>query len=201
MIEQLEFGLPGVGLHPGDHICGFYFGIEGRDEILIPYLRAGLQAGDMCMCIVDAEPSHVLDAVGEKADVDSRVATHQLAVQVAADAYLRTGGFDIDDMIAFWNECAASASRGGFEFSRVAGETAWLLREPPGADRFILYESELNRSLTGTSQTILCLYDLALFGGGMVVDLLKTHPLLLLGGLVLENPNYLSPDEFLAQRQ
>ncbi len=47
---------------------------------------------------------------------------------------------------------------------------------------------------------ILCLYDLELFGGGIIVDVLKTHKKLLLGGLVLENPHYLTPDEFLATR-
>ena len=47
---------------------------------------------------------------------------------------------------------------------------------------------------------ILCLYDISRFGGGVVVDLLKTHPKILLGGLVLENPNYMTPAEFLATR-
>jgi hypothetical protein len=47
---------------------------------------------------------------------------------------------------------------------------------------------------------ILCLYDLDLFGGGLVVDLLKTHPKIVLGGMVLENPHFMSPDEFRASR-
>ena len=43
------------------------------------------------------------------------------------------------------------------------------------------------------------LYDLDVFGGGILVDLLKTHPKLLLGGMLLENPRHaLSPDEFVA---
>jgi hypothetical protein len=32
------------------------------------------------------------------------------------------------------------------------------------------------------------------------MDLLTTHPRLLIGGMVLENPHSLSPDEFLASR-
>jgi hypothetical protein len=43
-------------------------------------------------------------------------------------------------------------------------------------------------------------YDLDAFGGGILVDLMKTHPKLLLGGMLLENPHALSPDEFLAER-
>jgi hypothetical protein len=55
--------------------------------------------------------------------------------------------------------------------------------------------------MTKYPQMILCLYDLARLGGGMVVDLLKTHPKILLGGLVLENPHYLTPDELRALRR
>ncbi len=36
---------------------------------------------------------------------------------------------------------------------------------------------------------------LTLFGGGFLVDLLRTHPKLLLGGLVLENPHYIPPEQ------
>jgi hypothetical protein len=35
----------------------------------------------------------------------------------------------------------------------------------------------------------------------MMVDLIKTHPKLLLGGLLIDNPHYLSPDEFRATRR
>jgi hypothetical protein len=33
-------------------------------------------------------------------------------------------------------------------------------------------------------------------GGSTMVDLLRTHPRLLLGGMVIDNPHYLTPDEF-----
>jgi hypothetical protein len=36
--------------------------------------------------------------------------------------------------------------------------------------------------------------------GSMMVDLLRTHPRILLGGMLIENPCCLTPDEFLATR-
>lgn len=30
-----ELGVPGVGLEPGDHVCGFNFGDDERDSILL----------------------------------------------------------------------------------------------------------------------------------------------------------------------
>jgi len=34
----------------------------------------------------------------------------------------------------------------------------------------------------------------------MVLDVLKTHPKAMLGGMVINNPYYLEPDDFLASR-
>ena len=48
---------------------------------------------------------------------------------------------------------------------------------------------------------ILCLYDLDRFDGDVLVDILKTHPKVLVGGMVLDNPYYLEPAEFLAARR
>jgi hypothetical protein len=38
------------------------------------------------------------------------------------------------------------------------------------------------------------------FGAGIVVDILKTYPEVLVSGIVIDNPYYLTADEFLARR-
>ena len=35
MAKTVTFGIPGLRLAEGDHICAFYRGLEERDEILI----------------------------------------------------------------------------------------------------------------------------------------------------------------------
>ena len=47
-----------------------------------------------------------------------------------------------------------------------------------------MLESEMNRFLPLYPQVILCLYDMQQFGGDIVVDLLRTHPKVLFGGMV-----------------
>jgi hypothetical protein len=42
-------------------------------------------------------------------------------------------------------------------------------------------------------------YDLAKFGGAVVVDMLRTHPMVIIGSLLQENPFFVPPDEFLRQ--
>jgi hypothetical protein len=107
------------------------------------------------------------------------------------------GRFSPEKMVEFWETGVGGAVRSGqFGHVRVFGEMTWSLRELPGAELLADYESELNRFAPTYPQVILCLYDLGVFGGGILVDLLKTHPKLLLGGMVIENPHYLTPDEF-----
>ena len=46
-------GRPGMAMAPGDHICAFYRGPAQRDEVLLPYLREGILAGDRVICVMD----------------------------------------------------------------------------------------------------------------------------------------------------
>jgi MEDS: MEthanogen/methylotroph, DcmR Sensory domain len=204
VIDSLELGIPGVRLSAGDHVCAFYRGLKERDEILIPYLRAGLQAGDKCVCIVDAtDPTAVLAVLSDEIDdVDGCLEREQLEVRRSTDAYLRSGRFSTGEMLNFWQESVSAALVDGpFSFTRSVGEMTWALRDVPGVEELMGYESELNRFLPQYPQVILCLYDLHRFSGEVLVDLLKTHPRVLLFGRVLDNPNYLEPAEFLASRQ
>jgi hypothetical protein len=43
-------------------------------------------------------------------------------------------------------------------------------------------------------------YDVNKFGGRTLMDVLCTHPKVIIGGQVHENPYYLPPDQFLAFR-
>jgi hypothetical protein len=200
MGDVAEFGVPELGLPPGDHICALYTGTAERDTILAAYLRHGLLRGDRCIAVVDTDHGTLLDGID---DLDARacIASRQLDLLTSDQAYLRNGGFVGEDMLAFWNEYLVSAlDEGPYRFARVAGETAWALREPPVVDELMRYESELNRFASRFPQCVMCFYDLQIFGGGILVDLLKTHPKLLIGGMVIDNPHCLSPDEFIASR-
>ena len=202
MSDLLPLGVAGVQVRPGDHICAFYVGVEERDQVLLPYLREGLRAGDKVICVVDAsEPAEVLAGIGPDIDVDGCIASQQFQLQPSSDSYLATGSFSTGDMLEFWNASVGAAlGEGGYTFARSVGEMTWALRDAPGVEELVGYESELNRFMPKYPQLILCLYDLKRFGGGLMVDMLKTHPKLLLGGMLLDNPYYLSPDEFLATR-
>lgn len=198
----VELGLPGVSVQPGDHVCAFFRGPEGRDEILLPFLRSGIERGDKCIAVLDqARAAAVRRGLRDDCDVDAALASHQLDLLRSVDTYLSGGRFSTDAMLGFWSEAVGSClAKGPYDFARALGEMTWALSQLPGVEQLVDYESELNRFLPRYPQVVVCLYDLDQFDGHVVVDLLRTHPKLLLCGSVLDNPYYLAPDEYLAQR-
>jgi len=201
MTDSVALGINGLSIPPGTHICAFFRGVAERDEIMVPYLREGLREGDKCMCIIDDEVDGVRTALGADPDPAAPANDHQLDICSSKETYLRRGTFSTQEMLDFWEDSVGAALKeDGFPFVRSTGETTWTVKELPGLYDFLTYEAELNRFLPRYPQVILCLYDLDHFGGQILVDILKTHPKVLMGGTVLENLHYLEPDEFLASR-
>jgi hypothetical protein len=197
MTGSVPSGIDEIDLQPGSHVCAFYRGDSDRDRLLTAYLRAGLTAGDKCICIVDsAYTAKRLESL-PGACVGPGPTGGQLDIHLPESTYLAGGEFTTSDMVTFWTESMVKAGIEGYTFCRLVGEMTWALRDAPGVEHLVGYESELNRVTPDYPVIVLCLYDLDLFSGEVVVNIVKTHPQVLIQGILVENPYYLDPDEFL----
>lgn len=197
MAGPVRSGIDQIGLDPGSHVCAFYRGDSDRDRLLSGYFGAGLSTGDKCVCVVDsATTAKRLEALprgrGEPGPFDG-----QLDVHLPESTYLAGGEFTTSHMLTFWAEHMSKAETDGYSFCRLAGEMTWALRDAPGVEYLAGYESELNRMTGSRPVLVLCLYDLDRFSGEVVVNIVKTHPQVLVQGILVENPYYVGPDEFL----
>jgi len=191
--RDVELGLPGAHIAAGGHVCAFHRSGKGAD-VLLPYVRAGLAAGDKCISLVDADESQAIQVL------TGYVAGEGAAAEIwtPSESYLRDGDFRLPRMMSFWEERVGSAfERGEFEFVRSVGNMSWALDTKTEAHELVAYESELNRFLPRYPQVMLCLYDLDQFNGEVLIGILETHPLVLLAGMVMENPYYIEPDQIL----
>ena len=197
-MTAFDLGIQGVHVSPGDHLCGLYAGPEERDQLLIAMLRAGLTSGDKCICVIDGvEPTDIAAAVGPEVDGGAQSAGKQLEIMRAADMYLRSGRFSAPEVISAWKAAISDVMYDG-RFDLVRGIETWSMRDVvPDPHELLVLESEMRRYLPLYPQVVVCLYDLERFGGGIVVDLLKTHSRALVNGMVIENPYCLSPDDLL----
>ena len=145
MTGLVPSGIDEIGLLPGSHVCAFYRGDTDRDRLLNGYLGAGLTAGDKCICVVDsANTAKRLEslpgACGEPGPY-----TGQLDIHLPESTYLAGGEFTTSDMLTFWTEGMVKAEVEGYSFCRLVGEMTWALRDAPGVEHLVGYESELNR--------------------------------------------------------
>jgi hypothetical protein len=194
---------PGLQLSNGDHVCVFCRGGE-RDELLLPFLADGLSAGDRCLAVVDtSEPEEVLDALGP-GGADAHPAD-QLTVLASRDVYLTDRGFDMEGMLDFYGAelRGVAEGRSGYDCICTAGEMSWALRDIPGVGDLLAYEARVNQVLAANPDAAaisLCLYDAERFDAELIVGVLRTHPKVVMGGTVIDNPFYIQPEEFLLQR-
>lgn len=198
MTTSTAMGLPGVRLTPGAHICAFFRGPEERDELLVPYLREGLRAGDMCLCVTD-DPDADAAVRALLADEEPSAPPGRLQTMCSESTYLADGQFVVDRMLDFWETAVGGAIvRDGWTSVRSVGEMTWALSGKPGVDGLLAYESRLNLFLPRYPNVALCLYDLERFSDGeIVLEILRTHPAVFFGGQLLENPWYTEPHDYL----
>ena len=106
------------------------------------------------------------------------------------EAYLREGHFDQDAMLALIQEVLEEGRRQDFPMTRLVANMEWALEDRPGVDDIVEYESRLNYILPKYDDTVVCTYDLAKFSATVVMDILRTHPMVIVGEVMQENPFY-----------
>jgi hypothetical protein len=75
----------------------------------------------------------------------------------------------------------------------------WALEERPGVEKLVEYESRLNEVLPDSGDVVVCTYDLNRFDASVIMDVLRIHPMVILGGYIQENPFYRDPTHFLKE--
>ena len=75
----------------------------------------------------------------------------------------------------------------------------WALGSFPGAEDLVEYETRLNYVLPRYQDPVICAYDTSRFGAEVVLDILRTHPMVILEGLLQVNPFFVPPDELLRE--
>ncbi|MET1037975.1 MAG: MEDS domain-containing protein, partial [Aeromicrobium sp.] len=103
-------------------------------------------------------------------------------------------------MIQLLAERVKAALAADVELLRAVGEMSGVVPRSPGCGDLFVYESALNRVVSQGPAIFLCLYDLTTFGADVLVEVLHTHPTVLLDRSVIDNPYFVDPAEYLSAR-
>jgi hypothetical protein len=184
-----------LGLEPGSHICLLYDTLEEQTAAIVPFMRHGIERGYRCLYVVDdLTAADVILALGACADVMGAVRSGALFIQTKQDTYLRDGHFEPDAMLAFLDDAIDDAVAGGYERFHGTGEMTWALGAERGCDRLLEYETGLTARIAGRPAMILCQYNRRRFPPELIRDVLRAHPLAIIGEHVYRNRFYDQPD-------
>lgn len=191
----------GLGFH--DHLCLIYETQEEQFAAVVPFMRVGLERGEKCVYVADENTSDEVLEQMEKGGVDVARALETGAFRVLTkkDAYLKQGFFDPDWMINFLKETTDAAKAEGYAGLRVTGEMTWMLGGDQGSDRLIEYEAKLNYFFPENDALAICQYNIGRFSPEIIMDVIRTHPLVIYRGQVCRNLYYISPEEMLLPNQ
>ena len=183
------------------HICAFFNSIDEEHRVLRSFIKEGLDRGEKAFHVVDPElrEKHLKLLAGAGINVPRAIDTGQLEVRRWQDAYLRGDHFDQNAMLALIEEVLQSADTDGYPLTRLLAHMEWALLDKPGVDNLVEYEARLNYVLPKYNDPVICTYDLSKFSASVTMDILRTHPVVIIGGILQENPFFVPPDQFLLE--
>jgi hypothetical protein len=197
--QSQQFSDGAFGQHR--HICAFFNSFDELYRVLGPFLTEGFGRGDKVYHYVDPErrEEHLRWLADAGINVLDAMGIGQLEVRPWEDSTLGGGRFELDTWLASFEQVLQSGTAAGYAQTRFMGNMEWALTGLPGVDDLIEYETRINYVIPKYDDAVVCTYDLTKFGGSVVMDALRTHPAVIVGGLLQENPFFVSPDQLLLE--
>ena len=183
------------------HVCAFFNNADEEYRVLLPFIRDGFQCGHKAIHVVnpDQREEHLERLAEVGIDPTTAQQSGQLELRINTDVYLPDGRFDADRMISAFEQLASGNSREGYPLSRICCRMDWTVEDQSHVDDVIEFEARVNDVWRRHEDVVVCTYHLDQFRGDEVIDIMRTHPMVIIGGILQQNPFYIPPDEFLRE--
>jgi hypothetical protein len=183
------------------HVCAFFNSADEEYRVLLPFIKDGFACGHKAVHVVnpDRYGDHIEQLSAAGIDTESTQRSGQLELRTNVEAYLRDGRFDPDRMLQAFEQIASGHDEGRYPLSRIVCQMDWAADSRSLIDDLVQFESRVNDVWSRHEDAVICVYDLAKFGGDTVIDIMRTHPMVIIGGILLSNPFYVPPEVFLRE--
>jgi signal transduction histidine kinase len=192
-LERAREAIAQIG--PSDHVCTLYKHRDDEVAIAVAYIRAGLDRGEFCLCVVDDGGESIFNELSSAgSDIDAEMRNGRLAFFEKPLAQ----GLQTLDMLRKIERLASDSRRAGYAGFRIVGEMSWAL----DGDLKALAEFEarlnLNRVWERHACAVLCQFDVRQFPPQTLREMIVVHPLVLVGDRLCRNPYYVRPEQYLS---
>ncbi len=189
-VEPTDFGTGGFQFSWGDHICAIFDNHAQQMEVMAAFLGVGLITGQRCVWVGPPASSEALRAQLARigGDLPTLEASGQLLFIPEIDFYLRGGAFDINRNLALLHTLLRENRRDGYLTMRFAGDLSYLQRGTLALDQWEEYESRLTAEARRLPVAVVCQALRSQLTGEHIVSAFRSHPIIVLGGDIHENP-------------
>ena len=199
-LAAMNLGFGGYTCNWGTHICGLYQAAAERDAIMFGFLAEGLRDKELLVCCPDEEHhAQALDSIRAVCPDCPSPEPGDFRLFHPDELYHPNGYFDPLAMLKAHDDIWDENLRTGARNVRGTAEMGWALEKIPGIENLMAYESILNTFIWGKPWISICLYDVNRFPGATIMRALQTHPFVISGGVVFDNPYFIRPEEWLAK--
>lgn len=190
-----------AGSHLSDtrHVCAFFRSEDEEYEVLLPFIQDGFDCGDRAVHVLnpDARDGHLRRLTAAGIDTAVAEARGQLELHSNADTYLPDGRFDQDRMLEVFERLAGGDAELGFPRSRIVCRMDWAAAGGRALiDDVIEFESRVNDVWRRHDDIVVCTYHVRQLSGDAVIDVMRTHPMAIIGGALQRNPYFVPPERF-----
>ncbi|HXA15769.1 MAG TPA: MEDS domain-containing protein [Thermoanaerobaculia bacterium] len=182
------------------HVCAFFRNKDEEFRTLAPFILEGLAAGEKAIHIVqpDLRERYRRRMTEAGVDIDAVESSGQLEV-VSFPTFPQHGIIDQQEAIEMMDHLLGAAVERGYRRTRVIGEMDWVVEDEIRDDELIALEARLEEVYVRYDVWVICSYDLSHFSGSVVLDVMRTHPAAMIGGVFQHNPFYVPPAQMLEE--
>ncbi len=180
-----------------DHICLLSDGPEDNLDLLVRFFEKGLEKDGMDVYVAKDEDAQRLFAYMRSVgfDIDGQLHSGRFMYAPRDRVVIKDGKFEPDSLLKAWEDVVTAAIDKGFSGVFGVGEMSWHIGNEPGLDRFLEFESRYNDICPDNSIIGLCNYDVTRFAWETLAGAMRTHPKVIINGLLCRNPYYVPSKE------
>jgi hypothetical protein len=189
----------GTFLRERRHVCAFFNSAKDEYDALFPFICDGINCGERVLHVLPTRhrEDHEQRLRSAGIDVEGKTKAGQLAVATPEQTYLRTGKFNKEDMLNCIQEGLKEGKRLGFPLTRMIAHAETAVTDWESGRDWVEYEMRLNEVLPNYDDPVICTYDANLLNAPLAIDILRTHPVAIIGGILYENPFAARAEDFL----
>lgn len=178
-----RIGIPGTTTTRwGEHLCAFFYTKADLLNLIVPYVKAGLEDNEFCLWITGGPvtKTEAFEALKAALPAAQRyVESNQLAIIPSDEWYLSAGRFDPQKSFENWARKTQAAEANGFTGARTTGNPFWLQTEEEWA-QFLRYEGTVNRAIESQRVISLCTYPVNICTSRHMLGTFSTHHAMLM---------------------